>query len=598
LTEEERRILNYGPKFVPSNPKQALDRLEKEIKVMKDKVAEAWRRETRTIGRNPILVEQFANRLEDELRNKISTETVNNTVIERTLKRFQSEQKKGNIIFRQTDKSKVFHIDRPENYIQKSIAYMKKTDAYTEIEKSPLSNMIENTEQLLRDLVNKKLLPGKYFEKLCPNREEAELPHLYYNPKDHKVGEPLRPIVSGMKSPTQKISAFLDQIIRPIFDKLTPYSLTNSIELLKHLQKHGTTDQTLLYTFDITDLYTMIPQQESILAICEMLGQNKIFKVNGEIPINTIRVLFRHVLENAFFALQLPGEKVKYFKQIRGGPMGSECTQVLADVYMRQWEKKVKEQQELEGELYFRFRDDIFLTTRKSKVEMDKFLTELGKVDKNIGLTFETGQHVDYLDIRISVEKPNFRTKIFRKLAAQPYILPFNSAHPPHVMKNIPFSALLRAVRICSHSENLAEEIEKIRITLLLNKYPPHFIDKHFNRFYETLTGQKDFKLLLSEQHSIFRDKVLDIGWNKKDKQEINFNKDILLHFTYTPSLARFGARFHSLWQEIFEETPLSDISVIFAHRLTDNLKNILVHKKPSKTVIKNIVTEIGEIVE
>jgi hypothetical protein len=342
----------------------------------------------------------------------------------------------------------------------------------------------------------------------------------------------------------------------------------------------------------------MIPQQESISAICEMLGQNKIFKVNGEIPINTIRVLFRHVLENAFFALQLPGEKVKYFKQIRGGPMGSECTQVLADVYMKKWEKNFREQQILEGELYFRFRDDIFLTTRKSKVEMDKFLTELGKVDKNIGLTFETGQYVDYLDIRISVEKPNFRTKIFRKLAAQPYILPFNSLHPPHVMKNIPFSALLRAVRVCSHSENLAEQIEKIRVTLLLNKYPPHFIDKHFNRFYETLTGKKDFKLLLSEQHSIFRDKVSDIGWSKKDKQEINFNKDILLHFTYTPSLVRFRARFHSLWQEIFEETPLSDISVIFAHRLTDNLKNILVHKKPSKTVIKNIVTEIGEIVE
>ena len=29
LTEEERRIVNYGPKFVPSNSKQALDRLRK-----------------------------------------------------------------------------------------------------------------------------------------------------------------------------------------------------------------------------------------------------------------------------------------------------------------------------------------------------------------------------------------------------------------------------------------------------------------------------------------------------------------------------------------------------------------------------------------
>ena len=134
-----------------------------------------------------------------------------------------------------------------------------------------------------------------------------------------------------------------------------------------------------------------------------------------------------------------------------------------------------------------------------------------------------------------------------------------------------------------------------MRITLLLNKYPPNFIDRHFKRFFETLSGQKDSKLLLSEKHNDFRNQVLEPQWNKKDRQEINFNKDILLHFTYTPSLARFGARFHQIWQEIFEETPLSDISVIFAHRLTDNLKNILVHKKPSKQVIKNLVENIEE---
>ena len=79
----------------------------------------------------------------------------------------------------------------------------------------------------------------------------------------------------------------------------------------------------------------MIPQRESILAICEMLGENKIFKVNGEVPLNTMRTLFKHILQNAFFVLQLPGEEIKFFKHIRGGPMGSECTQVLADVYMR-----------------------------------------------------------------------------------------------------------------------------------------------------------------------------------------------------------------------------------------------------------------------
>jgi hypothetical protein len=105
---------------------------------------------------------------------------------------------------------------------------MKKTNAYIEIEKSPLREIIDRTEQLLRNLVNKNLLPGKYFEELTPHREEAELPHVYYNPKGHKVREPLRPIVPEIKSPTQKIPAFLDQIIRTVFDKFTPYCLSNT----------------------------------------------------------------------------------------------------------------------------------------------------------------------------------------------------------------------------------------------------------------------------------------------------------------------------------------------------------------------------------
>jgi hypothetical protein len=587
--------LNYGPKFVPSNPKQALERLGTEISVMKEKVAEAWRRETRTVGRNPVLVEQFANRLENELQEQIRLDLGTNREIEKTLKQFQNEHKKVKVIFRQTDKSKVFHADKPETYIEKSAAYMRKTDAYVEVEQSPLNGMIERTVELLRNLIERKLLPGKYFEKLKPSNEESELPHLYYNPKDHKIGEPLRPIVSGMKSPTQKISAFLDKIIRPIFDSVTPYSLTNSIEFLKSLEQYKTTSETLLYTFDITDLYTMIPQQESILAICEMLGQNRINKVNNEIPINTVRILFKHVLENAYFALQLPGQTVKYYKQVRGGPMGSECTQVLADVYMRKWETEIKKKQNEEGELYLRFRDDIFLTTRKNKTEIEQYLSELGKKDKNIGLTFETGQYVDYLDVRVQVEEPSFRTKVFRKLAAQPYILPFNSAHPPHIMKNIPFSGLLRALRICSHREDLEVEIEKIRITLLLNKYPPNFIDKHFRRFFESVTGENSSRLLLSEKHSEFRNKVMTTEWNKKEKKGIDFNRDILVHFSYTPSLARFGSRFHQIWNEIFEETPLSDIPVVFAHRLTDNLKSILVHKKPSKTAIRNIIENIEQ---
>ncbi|CAF5025587.1 unnamed protein product [Rotaria sp. Silwood1] len=254
LTDAERRILNYGPKFVPQNPKQTLQRLENEIDVMKEKVAAAWRRETRTVGRNPEIVNRFCERIEKEVRTAVSKEKIADPKMLKILGNLKKAQKEQKVVFRQTDKSKVFHLGNPEVYIKKSAQYMSKMNAYKEIDKSPLEDMIKNTEELLLDLIRRKLLPSKYLEKLRPSRNESELPHLYYNPKDHKIGEPLRPIVAGIKSPTSKISSFLDQILRPIFNKVTPYSLSNSIDLLNDLKTFQTNEKTKLYTFDISDL--------------------------------------------------------------------------------------------------------------------------------------------------------------------------------------------------------------------------------------------------------------------------------------------------------------------------------------------------------
>jgi len=312
---------------------------------MKEKIAAAWRKSTKTIGRNPPLVTKFCNRIEEEIRKSVATEIQKDSTVASTITYCRKIQKKNKVVFRQTDKSKVFHVDTHENYIRKSAEYMQKTNAYEEILTSPLQDMIEKTDKFLRNLVSTKRMPQAMMEKLRPSRNDSELPHLYYNPKDHKIGEPLRPIVSGMKSPIAKLSAFLDQNIRPIFDKHTPYALSNSIAFLNHLKEFETTNETNIYTFDITDLYTMIPQKESVLTLCEFLGRHKYRKIRG-LSINTIKEMFMYVLENSYFVLQLQETEPKYYRQIRGGAMGSACTQVLADVYVRKWEASIVEQQQ------------------------------------------------------------------------------------------------------------------------------------------------------------------------------------------------------------------------------------------------------------
>jgi hypothetical protein len=323
-----------------------------------------------------------------------------------------------------------------------------------------------------------------------------------------------------------------------------------------------------------------------VLAVCEFLGRYGYRKMCN-LSINTIKALFQHVLENSYFVLELPGVEAKYYKQVRGGAMGSACTQVLADIYVRKWERLIVQQQQQQQELYFRFRDDVFLTTKLSIEKIEKIFEDINKSDPNITISWEGGKSVDYLDVTTTVVIPNFKTTVFRKLAAQPYVLPFHSSHPLHIMRNIPYAAALRATRICSHPEDLRQELDKIRVMLLLNKYPPKFINQHMNRFYKDLTEKQSSDTLLSKEHGKYRERVLDDKWNKKEKRKIDFKNDILCHFSYTPALACFGKNFHQIWTEIFDGTPLDETQIIYANKLTDSLKNLLVKKRPNKEALR-----------
>ena len=100
----------------------------------------------------------------------------------------------------------------------------------------------------------------------------------------------------------------------------------------------------------------------------------------------------------------------------------------------------------------------------------------------NIESTINTSVH--FLDVTIMNENGQLRTSIFHKPTTEPYVLPYTSDHPHHVRRNIPYAALLRAARICSHVNDFNTECIGIDMPLLLNHYPPNFTKKRFHRFF------------------------------------------------------------------------------------------------------------------
>jgi hypothetical protein len=157
-----------------------------------------------------------------------------------------------------------------------------------------------------------------------------------------------------MHAPTTLISKFLNNLLAPIFLQVARQTtFINSIDVIRKLHTYVTNDYlkstTQFITCDVTDLYTMIPRLGALEALARFcLKYSKHGKI-GTFTIDSIMKMARLILDNNCFAYQ-----DKYYKQIRGGAMGSAFTQVLANIYMYEWEQDLIQYQTSRNEIYGR----------------------------------------------------------------------------------------------------------------------------------------------------------------------------------------------------------------------------------------------------
>ena len=163
----------------------------------------------------------------------------------------------------------------------------------------------------------------------------------------------MRPIESTIHAITKKISDFLDKLIRPIFDKECVKTIIidggHLIQKVRTYVNRGSLKpSTLFCTFDIHNLYTMLPQEEALNVLMEFLHDHGYTKVN-RIVLNTIRQLAAIVVKENVFVY---GNQI--YRQILGGAMGSSFTLTLANVFMWKWQKKLVDEQKTASEVFGR----------------------------------------------------------------------------------------------------------------------------------------------------------------------------------------------------------------------------------------------------
>ena len=156
---------------------------------------------------------------------------------------------------------------------------------------------------------------------LCKNTDLLKFYHLI---KTHKAGPDIkiRPIVSNVNGPTQRISWLLANALKPML-KHVPAHLENSLELIKCIQAGDlTTNKALPYpcSLDVVSLYTTISIQEAITNATDRI-QNSVLHLSKQ----DVSDLLQVTLNNMYFSFR---------DQKEGLPMGSSISSILAILFM------------------------------------------------------------------------------------------------------------------------------------------------------------------------------------------------------------------------------------------------------------------------
>ena len=237
--------------------------------------------------------------------------------------------------------------------------------------------------------------------------------------------------------------------------------------------------------------------------------------------------------------------------------------------------------------------------------ELTKKLDEVQQKDVNIRIKPTIDASVHFLDVTIKNENGQLRTSIYHKPTADPYFLPYTSDHPHRIHRNIPYTALVRAARLCSNLHDFHLERLRIDVSLLLNDYPPKIITNQFLRFFQVNKADILIKRFNEQTYKQLHQKLL----YQPSKREIEFKaikKDpvlfplILQQKPWNPSvmyvrypfesgpMSTFPQKFLTWWKKHYQYpgSPANRIQIRLIPKTNRSLQNFLIRKKPSRLIL------------
>ena len=489
-------------------------------------------------------ITEFVNTVKTKLQDNIKDKRIKRNVSRTEILTLKTLREKP-IIIRPADKSAGIAVLDEEAYVKGCLELLNKEGDYKTLEKDITMEIFTKANDIIDQFYNIKIITKK--EQKFLKTFTPKLPNFYGNPKLHKQGNPLRPIVSQIDGPTSRLNELADKILAPA-EALVPFLLKDTISFLQQICNQKIKKNSYLVTLDVASLYTRIPTDEGV----EMVTDWYCNCCPKGTPKPLLIKLLKFILNNNIFQFN----NIIYL-QTHGTAMGCRMAVKYANIFMyKKWTQIIQDCDYRPMMKPLRLIDDIFFIWEGDQERLIQFYNIINNKDTNIKFEINYSQHtIHFLDTQIQIKNEIIKTTPFIKPTDKQAFLSRDSAHPNYCFNSLPYSQFLRYRRLTTDDEDLPIYQEKLKKAFKLRGYSEKILNQSINKTsnikQETLLNYKIKKIMTRTPLIVpftFETqplkKILENVWETKilsdNTLSIIFQQPPILTFSETNKISKF----------------------------------------------------------
>ena len=249
--------------------------------------------------------------------------------------------------------------------------------------------------------------------------------------------------------------------------------------------------------------------------------------------------------------------------------MGTRVAPTYANLYMADFEEKYVYTYPKQPSLWLRYIDNIYMLWPHGLQELYKFIDHLNSRQETISFTHNISEFsADFLDTTVK-HTPGMEHSVdlFTKPTDSHNYLHYDSCHPRHIRKSLPYSQLLRLHRNCTAlSDFFCHSLDLVKY-FTVRDYPTKELLTHMRKVLEL-----DRQDLLSNSNG-----------DKTNTQDQDSQKSLYFITEFNPCNPAIESIIMKYWPILGRSSatrPLTQYKIIFGYRRARNIKDYLVHAK------------------